>query len=225
MAVAWESGARPVVVLNKSDLVEEPESWRASIESVALGVPVLITSGVRGDGISILEDQLRPGETAAFVGSSGVGKSTLINALAGEERQRVAPVRTSDGRGRHSTTSRRLIALSGEAILIDTPGLREVQLGEGATGLARAFADVAALAAQCRFRDCRHEAEPGCAVLEAEAAGRIESERLESYRKLQRERGYLESRQNPAARAARLQKTKKLHKEQRRFYRERARDE
>jgi ribosome biogenesis GTPase len=218
LAAAWESGARPVLVLNKADLVSEPESWKAEAETTLMGVPVLLASAVREDGIAALKEHVPAGETAAFLGSSGVGKSSLINALIGSERQRVGAVRASDDRGRHSTTSRQLLLLPGGGALIDTPGLRELQLWEGGGGLESAFQDVRSLAARCRFRDCRHQSEPGCAVLEAEAAGELDRDRLQGYRKLEREQEFLESRQDPAARTARLQKFKRLVKEQRRFY-------
>jgi ribosome biogenesis GTPase len=216
LAAAWASGARPVVVLNKADLVSEPEAWKAEAESILIGVPVLLASAVREEGVAALKDHVPVGDTAAFLGSSGVGKSSLINALIGSERQRVGAVRASDDRGRHNTTSRQLLLLEGGGALIDTPGLRELQLWGDGEGLESAFQDVHALAAGCRFRDCRHQSEPGCAVLEAEASGGLDAGRLQGYRKLEREQEFLESRQDPALRSARLQKFKRLIKEQRR---------
>lgn len=222
LAAAWESGARPVVVLNKADLAEEPDAFRAEAESKLVGVPVLLASAAREEGIAALKERVSAGETAAFLGSSGVGKSSLINALLGSERQTVGAVRASDDRGRHNTTSRQLLMLPGGGAVIDTPGLRELRLwreGEG-EGLDTAFQDVHSLAMGCRFRDCRHEAEPGCAVLEAAASGGLDSGRLEGYRKLEREQEFLESRQDPALRSARLKKFKRLIQSQRRFYKE-----
>jgi ribosome biogenesis GTPase len=187
-----------------------------------VGVPAVLTSGTRGDGLAELASHLKPGATAVFLGSSGVGKSTLVNALLGSERQRVSTVRAGDGRGRHVTTSRALIGLPGGALLIDTPGLRQVALGQSASSsaLGTVFGDVAQLAQGCRFRDCRHQTEPGCAVAEAEQAGRLDAQRLDSYRRLERERDYLESRESPASRAGRLRRTKILMKAQKRFYRD-----
>jgi len=216
LAAAWESGAVPVVVLNKSDLAEDLELLRDQIESVAIGVRILTTSALRGEGVGTLRVFLRSGQTAAFLGSSGVGKSTLINTLLGEARQSTAPVRKSDGRGQHQTARRELLLLPEGGIVIDTPGLRELQLWDGEIGSASAFAEVAALAAGCRFRDCRHGDEPDCAVLSALASGALDAERFENYQKLERERRFLESRRDPAARAARLREVKRQMKEHRR---------
>jgi ribosome biogenesis GTPase len=223
LTVAWESGVRPVVVLNKSDLsteIEEVEDRRASAGSAAIGVPVLVTSAVNGDGIEALRACLRVGETSAFLGSSGVGKSALINAMLRRESQRVGPVRARDGRGQHTTTAAELLFRPGGPMLIDTPGLRELQLWDAGDGIDAVFEDVLSLAARCRFRDCRHAAEPGCAVQQAREAGSLDPGRLESYRKLESEREFSESRRDPVARAARLRKFKQITREQRRLYKD-----
>ena len=208
LALAWESGATPVIVLNKADVCEEPEAWRSEAASSAIGVPVLITSAIRGDGLSELAALVRAGGTTALLGSSGVGKSSLINAILGESRQRVGEIRADDDRGRHQTTSRQLFAVQGGGVLLDTPGMRELQLWDAGGGLDHAFADIEALAEECRFRDCSHATEPGCAVTEAAAGGALDEGRLESYRKLRREEAFLRSQQDERARAERTRLAK-----------------
>jgi ribosome biogenesis GTPase / thiamine phosphate phosphatase len=201
MTLAWESGADPVIVLTKADLCDEIEESLRLVETVAFGVPVHVTSAVTGEGIARVGSHLAQGRTGACVGSSGVGKSTLVNVLCGDERLATGAVR-GDGRGRHTTSHRELIVLPGGGCLIDTPGMRELQLWDAAEGLERAFADVEGLAAECRFGDCVHETEPGCAVREAISAGHLPAERLESYRKLLRELEFQERRGDKRARAA-----------------------
>lgn len=185
LAAIWSGGAEPVVLLTKADLVPDPQAWVAEAEASAPGVHVVAVSSTEGIGLDQVRALLAPGRTAVLAGSSGAGKSTLVNALLGGEVQATAPV-APDGRGRHTTTSRRLIELPGGGLLLDGPGLRELQLWDGA-GVARAFEDVEAVAASCRFRDCRHDGEPGCAVREAVEAGTLEAERVESLRKLEGE--------------------------------------
>jgi ribosome biogenesis GTPase / thiamine phosphate phosphatase len=192
LVTAWDSGADPVVVLTKLDVCEDDEQI-AEAEAVAIGVPVLAVSNVTGEGLDAVREYLVPAKTLALLGSSGVGKSTLVNTLAGRELMRTGDLR-SDGRGRHVTRHRQLLVLRGGAIVVDTPGLRELQLWEG--DVDSAFSDISELAAQCRFNDCSHETEPGCAVREALASGALSWERMRSYRKLERELRAIEARSN-----------------------------
>ncbi|MFG2495784.1 ribosome small subunit-dependent GTPase A [Streptomyces caniferus] len=189
VSLAWESGAQPVVVLTKADLAGEPDTLAhlvADTESAAPGVQVLAVSSMTGAGLEVVTTMLAGG-TSVLLGQSGAGKSTLANALLGEEVQLVQAIRDRDGKGRHTTTTRDLRALPGGGVLIDTPGLRGVGMWDAGTGLARTFSDVESLAEECRFHDCAHEAEPGCAVQEAVDNGELPVRRLESYRKLLRE--------------------------------------
>ena len=217
LVLAWESGAVPVVLLNKADLCADAdaEARRAEVEAVAPGVPVHVVSGRSGDGMEALAPYLAPGRTVALLGSSGVGKSTIVNRLLGEERQRTSEVREHDQRGRHTTTYRELIVLPGGAVLVDTPGLREIQLWASEEGLATAFDDVARLARGCRFRDCRHRGEPGCAVLAAVEAGELDEERLASHRKLEAELRHLAVKADLGLQAEQKAKWRSIHKAQR----------
>ena len=212
LASAWESGAEPVVVLNKADLAEDLEARIAQVEAAAPGVGVVAMSALAGQGLDSLAPWLGACRTVALIGSSGVGKSTLVNALLGEERQATARVREDDSRGRHTTTHRELVPLPGGALLLDTPGMRELQLWGDESGLDGVFPEVTALAQRCRFRDCHHESEPGCAVLGALESGELEPERLESWRKLQRELQWLAARQDARARAELESKWKAITK-------------
>jgi ribosome biogenesis GTPase len=187
IAAVWESGATPVVLLNKIDLCDDLDARLSEAESAAPGVTVLPVSGATGEGLESLRAYLQPCKTVAFLGSSGVGKSTLTNALLGEEVQSTGGLRRGDGRGHHTTTSRQLITTPGGAMLIDTPGLREIQLTEGAS-VAEAFDDIEALAPDCKFSDCRHVTEPGCAVRAAAESGALPDARYQSFLKLQGER-------------------------------------
>jgi ribosome biogenesis GTPase len=196
LATAWESGAAPVIVLTKTDLHhDEVPDAVADVEAIAFGVPVHAVSGITGEGVEALEPYLGPGRTVALLGSSGVGKSTLVNRLARREVLATADVR-ADGRGRHTTSHRELVPLPGGALLLDTPGMRELQLWDVSEGLSGAFEDVELVTGRCRFSDCAHEEEPGCAVRAALADGSLDGERWESYRKLQRELRWLEVRQD-----------------------------
>ena len=200
LVTARESGAAPVIVLNKSDLVADPEAFVAGVHAIAPGVPVLTVSAKTPASLDALRAQLTRGRTAALLGSSGVGKSSIANGLIGEALLRTHDVRESDSRGRHTTTGRQLILLPHGGILIDTPGMRELQLWEATEPAASTFADIAELATRCRFRDCRHVREPGCAVIAAAADRTLDAARLESYRKLQQEQSFLAAQQDERAR-------------------------
>lgn len=200
LTTAWEGGATPVIVLNKSDLAYDLEAQLAETEQVAFGVPVHVVSAETGDGILELKRHFAGNRTVALLGSSGVGNSSIINLLLGEERFRIGHVR-ADGRGRHTTTHRELVAVPGGGVIIDTPGLRELQLWETDGGLEQTFVDVAELIGECRFSDCAHRTEPGCAVKAALADGSLSDERWESYKKLQRELARLERKLDPKLRS------------------------
>lgn len=202
LAMAWESGASPCVVLTKSDLADEPEEAADAAERLAMGVPVHLVSSGHAGSVEALRSTLAAGATAVLLGASGVGKSTLINALAHERVAETGEVRSSDGKGRHTTTRRQLYRIPGGALLLDTPGVRELRVWELDEGLHRAFEDIDELAGGCRFRDCSHESEPGCAVLEAVEEGRLDPARLESLRKLRAEAEYQRRKNDPLARAA-----------------------
>ena len=214
---AWDSGANPVVVLNKLDRCEDPERCLLETRAIAMGVPVHRVSALTGQNTEELLAYIVPGETVSFLGSSGVGKSTLINRLLGREIQKTAVVREGDDRGRHTTTHKELFMAPTGGLLIDTPGLREIQLWEGDQGIESTFADVEELAESCRFGDCRHQGEPGCAVEAAVASGKLPVERLESYRKLQRELYQIHLKQDELARLQEKKKNKILHKAMRDF--------
>jgi ribosome biogenesis GTPase len=201
LIMIWESGANPVVLLHKSDLVEDPSAFVAAAEKVALGVPVHLTCATREDGLAPIAPHLRPRETVALLGSSGVGKSTIVNRLMGEEVQEVREVIEEDSRGRHTTRSRQLFLLPGGALVLDTPGLRELALWITDSGLGQAFADIEELAEGCRFADCIHDSEPGCAVKAEVEAGRLPADRLESYHQLRRELRHLQLRADGESRA------------------------
>ena len=186
LAVAWSSGATPVVVLTKADLSDDPAGDVADVAARLPGVEPLAVSAVTGEGLDALGALLGPGRTAAMVGPSGVGKSSLVNALVGEPLVATGAIRAADRRGRHTTTARELHRLPGGALLVDTPGMRELALADDG-GIDSTFADVGELAASCRFRDCRHRTEPGCAVLAAVESGELDLARLAGWRKLQAE--------------------------------------
>ena len=189
LAVAWESGASPVVVLTKADLCADTRRYALEAERVAVGVPVLVTASLAEDGLDALAPYLRPGRTVAFIGSSGVGKSTMINRLLGEARQTTGGLR-GDDRGRHTTTSREIFQLPGGALLLDTPGMREMGMWDAQAGIDQTFTDVLELAAQCRFADCTHTSEPGCAVRRAMETGTLAPERLAAFMRLSAENAY-----------------------------------
>ena len=212
IAFAWESGAEPVVVLSKADLSDDLDGAVAEVETVAVGVPIITVSAVDGRGIDELRGRIRPGTTVAFVGSSGVGKSTLVNTLAGDELAEVREIREDDGRGRHTTTRRQLHLMPDGGLILDTPGMRELGLWDADAGLERSFADIDALASTCRFSDCGHAGEPGCAVAAAIADGDLDASRFEGWKKLEREARHLERRVDALARSAEQRRWKTIGK-------------
>lgn len=212
LALAWGSGARPVVVLTKADLEDRSAAFIARIEGIAPGVQVLAVSSVTGDGLENVRTFLSEGLTAVMVGSSGVGKSTLLNALAGQELRRTREVRATDGRGRHTTSLRELFLLPGGGCLIDTPGIREVGLLAEGSDLDNTFADISTFAAHCRFRDCTHAAEPGCAVQAALAEGHLDAQRYGNYLRLRREVAYEAARSDERLWREREQKWRRIAK-------------
>jgi ribosome biogenesis GTPase / thiamine phosphate phosphatase len=217
----WESGAKPVIVLNKADVCETQQEKIEEMEKVAMGVFVCAVSAKTGLGFDELGKCLAHGQTVVLLGSSGVGKSTIVNRLLGRAIQEVQEVRKSDSRGRHTTTARELFVLPGGALLMDTPGLRELQLWDTDEGISQAFADIESLAANCRFGNCRHDGEPGCAVQGAIDAGELDLSRLESWRKLERELAFLKRKQDPEASHNEKQRIKQLMRGVNKMYRER----
>ncbi len=199
LTIAWDSGVSPVIILNKADLCDRLEACLAETEAVAIGVPIHTMSALADDGLGSLQSYLVPGKTLAFLGSSGVGKSTIINRLLGEDRQETGEISHAVNKGRHTTTKRELILHPSGSILLDTPGLRQLGMWSDDSGLDHTFEDVASMAASCRFSDCTHTDEPGCAVLAGLESGQLDPKRLESYRRLQREIAFQERRKDKAA--------------------------
>ena len=220
LTLAAESGASAVVVLNKADVCPDVAARVLETRAVAGAAPVVVVSALEGS-IDALTPHLAPGRTVALLGSSGAGKSTIVNRLLGEERLRTGEVRESDSRGRHTTTSRELIPLAGRGVLIDTPGLRELQLWAGTGSVDRAFDEIGELAAACRYRDCSHSGDDGCAVAAALEAGELAPERWESYRKLRAEARRHEALTDPLAAQVQKRWLKRVHKAQRDHYKSR----
>ena len=187
LTLAWQSGAIPVILLTKADLVEDYWDYLTQVERVATGVNTHVVSAHTGYGLNRLNAYLQPGKTVVFLGSSGVGKSSLVNALAGEEIMAVSAIREDDSKGRHTTTHRQLIRLNSGVMIIDTPGMRELGMWEVSEGLSDAFTDVEQFLGRCRFSDCKHETEPGCAIRAAIQSGQLDRSRWESYQKLKEE--------------------------------------
>jgi ribosome biogenesis GTPase len=212
LAIVRQSGANPVIVLNKSDICDDLDGMVGDVSAIAPDVPVFAISATAETGLEQLSPYLREGKTVTLLGSSGVGKSTLINALEGAERQKVAGIREDDSRGRHTTTVRELILLERGGVIIDNPGMRELQLWDADEGLQGTFADIGQLAAGCKFSDCRHETEPGCMIKKAIEEGTLSKNRLESYRKLQLELLVVERKKNPGLMAAEKKKWKAIGK-------------
>ena len=195
ISIAWDSGASPVVVLTKSDLCDDLENKRSEVSSIAFGVDILVTTSMEEDGYKELLPFISEGKTIAFIGSSGVGKSTLINRLLGKEYLKTNGLRNDD-KGRHTTTPRELFLLPSGGMVIDTPGMREFGMWDNDTGIDRTFADIEELAAQCKFRNCTHTNEPGCAIQKALTTGELETDRWQSYQKLKAENDYMEDRES-----------------------------
>ncbi len=210
LLLSWDSGAMPVILLNKADVCDDVEARVEELESIAMGTPILVLSAADGTGIEALAPYFGPGQTCALMGSSGVGKSTIINSLIGYEHFETGAVREGDSKGRHTTTFRELVPLPSGGIVIDTPGMREIQVWADESSLGKSFSDIEELALQCKFSDCKHETEPGCAIRRAIGDGSLDEERLERYEKLLRELQHLEERQDAAARAEKKLERKKF---------------
>jgi ribosome biogenesis GTPase len=217
LSVAWDSGAVPVVVLTKADLSADPDAARLAVEAVALGADVIVVNALAGDGIQPILEYISDHRTAVLVGPSGAGKSTLINSLLGEQRQATREVRVSDGKGMHTTVARELISMPGGGVLIDTPGLRAFGLTGSEEGIALVFPEIEQLAQLCRFRDCTHNDEPGCAVRSAVESGTLPPERLASYHKLMGEAQFAAAKTDARLRAERERKWKIIRKASRNY--------
>ena len=221
LTLTWDSGASPVILLNKTDICDDLEAKMAKIEEIAINAPIIPLSAENDEDLSALSEFLQNGETVVLLGSSGVGKSTIINRLLGKNVQAVQEVREDDSRGRHTTTHRELFVLDNGAMIIDTPGLREIQLWDSGDGLQETFEDVEELAANCRFRDCKHQNEPGCEVKKALLNGELSRERYESYQKLQKELAYIDRLQDQREALEEKRRAKIMSKTINRMYKDR----
>jgi len=219
LVLAWESGARPIVVLSKADLAPDIDEQRARVEEIAYGADVIVESAVTGEGVSTIAEHIPLGTTAVLFGGSGVGKSTLLNRIVGSEVQETTEVRATDDKGRHTTIAREVVLVPGGGVIIDTPGMRAIGLWDAEEGIDAAFPDIEEFAAECRFRDCKHEQEPGCAVIAAVEAGELPARRLESYLRLRREIGALERKKDEQAWASKERTDKAISKAIKSFYR------
>jgi ribosome biogenesis GTPase len=219
LALAWDSGAVPVIILTKADLSVDPDAARVAVESIALGVDVLVMNALAGENVAPLLDYMSGHRTAILLGPSGAGKSTIVNALLGHQRQETRAVRVSDHRGVHTTVARELIALPDGGVLIDTPGLRALGLTGSEEGIALTFSDIDQLSDACRFRDCAHQDEPGCAVQAAIDSGALPAARLVSYQKLMREAEVAAARTDTRLRAEEDRKAKTISKAVKDYYR------
>ncbi|MCU1240163.1 MAG: Small ribosomal subunit biosis GTPase RsgA [Candidatus Acidoferrum typicum] len=224
LAQSWESGAKSIVVLNKADDCGDVTARISEVQSIAAGVQIFAISARTGEGVEALDTFLASGQTIVLLGSSGVGKSTLVNHFLQRDAQAVRSVRASDSRGRHTTTSRELFALPGGALLIDTPGLRELQLWGATEGVERTFSEIEELATQCKYGNCGHTTEPGCAVQAALGEGRLDKQRLESWRKLEREQEFVRRKIDPGAQQQEKERVKQVHRGAKQKYDQRRKD-
>lgn len=212
LVLAWESGSSPVIILSKADLCEDIEEKVNDVSKFAIGVPIHVVSSIKGEGVDGLKKYLGEGKTVALLGSSGAGKSTLINELAGYELQKTGDIRDGDDKGKHTTTHRELMMLPTGGLIIDTPGMRELQMWDGGQGISETFEDIEQLSKQCKFKDCNHRKEPGCAIKDALTQGTLNEERFQSYIKLQKEIQYFERKQNQVAMLNEKRKWKNINK-------------